>query len=115
MDQPQPLATIAERVGITVRTLRKHAERDGFPAPAVRCGKCGSGLLYDLGAVQRWEETGDGSATADGTTRTVQPLSVLADDLDVTATTLWKHSKHADFPSPVARCGMCAKDRKSVV
>ena len=42
MDQPQPLATIAERVGITVRTLRKHAERDGFPAPAVRCGKCGS-------------------------------------------------------------------------
>ena len=28
--------------------------------------------------------------------------------LDVTATTLWKHSKHADFPSPVARCGMCA-------
>ncbi len=108
LDQPQPLATIAERVGVTVRTLRKHAERAGFPAPAVRCGKCGSGLLYDLGAVQHWEETGDEAATADRKTRTVQPLSVLADDLDITATTLWKHSKHADFPSPVARCGMCA-------
>lgn len=109
LDQPQPLATIAERVGVTVRTLRKHTERDGFPTPVVRCGKCGSGLLYDLDAVQRWEEDGT-EQLAPGTdaTRTVQPLSVLADDLGITALTLWKHSKHADFPSPVTRCGMCA-------
>ncbi|MGP5306934.1 helix-turn-helix transcriptional regulator [Brachybacterium alimentarium] len=109
MDQPQPLATIADRVGITMRTLRKHAERDGFPPPAVRCGKCGSGLLYDLAAVQRWEKDGAEVPTQPGgATPTAQPLSVLADELDITAGTLWKHSKLPGFPRPIARCGMCA-------
>lgn len=110
MDQTQPLSTIAERVGITVRTLRTHSKRDRFPAPAVRCGKCGSGLLYDLGAVQRWEKAGADEKPAPPDTSTVpaHPLSMIADDLGVTTETLWKHAKRSDFPIPMARCGMCA-------
>lgn len=100
-DQPQPLATIAERVGVTAHTLRKHAERDGLPAPVVRCGKCANSYVYDAEAVRRYEEC----APVDPSDRLVS-LQEAADELELSYGSIRTYlGAHADFPESVRKIG----------
>lgn len=112
MEKTQPLATIATRLGVTTRTLRAHSAREGFPPPTVQCGKCGSGLLYNAHDVLAFEDPEDAAKPARrrkaASPRTVLPLPVIADQLGLTANTMWRHAHEDDFPIPVARCGKCA-------
>lgn len=112
MDKTQPLPTIASRLGTTVRTLRAHSARDGFPAPTVQCGKCGSGLLYDVEAVLAFEDAGADAKPARRHKRTkpqiVLPLAEIAEQLGVTANTLRRHTHEDGFPVPVTSCGKCS-------
>lgn len=107
MDQPQPLAAIATRLGVTARTLHNHARKDGFPTPALTCGTCGNGLLYDVDAVTRWETDPENAPVGADEPAVAQPLAAIAEHLDRSLETLRKHSRRPDFPAPLARCGKC--------
>ncbi|MGP9695686.1 helix-turn-helix transcriptional regulator [Brachybacterium sp. AOP25-B2-12] len=116
MNTAQPLATIAQRIGITERTLRKHSTQQGFPRPTLRCGVCSTGLLYDADAVQIWEHTtpAERPRAARGPRKPALawPLSHLAQEVGRTTETLRRHSHDPNFPAPVASCGTC---RRSLV
>lgn len=108
MSRTQPLVDIAASVGVSAKTLAKHAKAPDFPAPRTVCGTCGTGLLFEATEVQRYE-SGERVPRPRKKPVTGFPLAAIAEQLDMSLNTLRHHSLGADFPAPLALCGTCKR------
>ncbi|UQN31801.1 hypothetical protein [Brachybacterium kimchii] len=98
-----PLSEIAVKLGTPARTIRKHTLMDGFPDPV---GKRGGTRLYDLEAVQAWEEQRENPSlptSEDDSVRLVS-LQEAAEDLGLSYGSMRNYvGWHESFPKPVKR------------
>jgi len=101
MDQ-LTLSEIGARLGADPQVLRKHARQPGFPEPT---GRRGNARLYDLDAVQQWEDTRKSPAgTSQGDEDRLVTLQEAAEELGISYGSIRTYlGRHESFPKPVQR------------
>lgn len=93
---------IGARLGTDPQLLRKHSRQPGFPAPT---GKKGNARLYNLEAVQQWEEDRSNPSvpSMDEDDRLVT-LKEAASELGLSYGSMRTYlGRHATFPKPARR------------